>query len=175
MKTYCDRRTQKIRAAPDCVFRVVCRVGGTYGWFSPRWIWRLRGWMDRVVGGPGLRAGRRHPKELRVGDTIDFWRVDILESPKRLQLTAEMKLPGEGTLEFDLAPGDNHLLVTRLRQTAEFTPNGLWGKIYWMLLTPVHKYVFQRMISGIARVSEREEGIVLSKPRVGKNEACEAE
>ena len=143
-------------ASPDGVFRVVCRVGGDYGWFTPRWIWQLRGLMDRLAGGPGLQAGRRHPEELRVGDTVDCWRVTSMEPSRRLELHALMKLPGEGTLEFKLEPEDGKSRATRLTQTAGFRSHGMWGTTYWLVLLPVHGYVFRRMIRGIARASERE-------------------
>jgi hypothetical protein len=163
MKMHMDRRVRWVGAAPDCVFRVVCRIGGDHGWFFPRWIWQLRGWIDHLVGGPGLRAGRRHPEELRVGDSVDSWLVTAVESSKRLELRAETKLPGEGTLEFELDPEADRPLTTRLTQTASFKAHGLWGTAYWLILIPVHKYVFSQMIRGIGRESELEEATSLSK------------
>lgn len=154
--TYVDRRTRQVKASPDAVFRVMCRIGGDYGWFSPRWIWKLRGWLDRMVGGPGLRMGRRHPEELHVGDTVDCWRVAAVESSARLELHALMKLPGDGRLQFRFDTEDQPSRTTRLTQTASFKPHGIWGMTYWFVLLPVHKYVFSRMIRGIGRAAEAE-------------------
>lgn len=151
-----DRRFRSVNAPPEAVFRVVCRLGGTHGWFTPRWIWQLRGLMDLMVGGPGLRVGRRHPEEMHVGDTVDCWYVVAVEPPTRLVLHALMKLPGAGLLEFRLDPEKGPSRTTLLTQSAEFAPHGLWGTIYWMVLLPIHDFVFGRMIRGIGRAAENE-------------------
>jgi hypothetical protein len=117
------------------------------------WAWRLRGFLDRAVGGVGMRRGRRHPIELEVGEAVDFWRVETAEHGHRLKLKAEMKLPGSGWLEFrvkSLSP--EHSL---LEQTALFEPNGWWGHAYWYSLFPFHSWIFRRMIRRIALRAEK--------------------
>jgi hypothetical protein len=166
-----DRRFRSVNAPPDAVFRVICRLGGKHGWFTPRWIWRLRGLMDLAVGGPGLRAKRRHPEELRVGDTVDCWHVVAVEPATRLELHALMKLPGAGLLEFRLDPEKGPSRTTLLTQSAEFAPHGLWGTIYWMALLPIHDYVFGRMIRGIGRAAESEAAI---KPLTASHSSTES-
>jgi uncharacterized protein YndB with AHSA1/START domain len=151
-----DRRFRSVNAPPETVFRVICRLGGKHGWFTPHWVWQLRGLMDIMVGGPGLRVGRRHPEEMRVGDTVDCWHVVAVEPPARLELHTLMKLPGAGLLEFRLDPEKGPSRTTLLTQSAEFAPHGLWGTIYWMVLLPIHDYVFSRMIRGIGRAAEGE-------------------
>jgi uncharacterized protein YndB with AHSA1/START domain len=147
---FTDRRSRLVEAAPEAVWRAVVRIGGGHGWYAADWLWRLRGWMDRLVGGPGLRRGRRDPDEVGYGEAIDFWRVTGLERGRRLSLRAEMKLPGEALLEFDVAPEGSG---TRLTQTARFLPRGLAGLAYWYAVLPVHGFVFDRMIRGICRAA----------------------
>ena len=153
MKEYVDLRTRIVEASTEEVFAVVCMIGGKVGWFSPRFLWRLRGWLDRLGGGPGPTP-RRHPADLELGDPIDFWRVAAIETPHRLRLLTEMTQPGVGILEFEvtaIAPGAD---ACRLSQTATFAPSGALGHIYWFALTPIHNYIFRRMIDGIARTAE---------------------
>jgi hypothetical protein len=154
---YVDRRTRLINAPPKDVFAVVCRLGGDAGWFSPRWLWRLRGWLDRLGGGPGLTP-RRDAVTLEIGDTVDFWRVTALEPPERLRMLSEMKMPGVGILEFEMTPGDPSARSCRLCQKATFAPAGPLGHLYWFSLSPVHLWIFRRMINGIARTAEMERG-----------------
>lgn len=143
-----------IVAAPDwAVFRAVCRVGGGNGWYAARWLWRLRGAMDRLVGGPGLRRGRRNPETVRYGEALDFWRVVGLDRDRRLALRAEMKLPGEALLEFRIEP-DGARACT-LRQSALFQPRGLSGLLYWYAVLPFHHIVFRGMLNGIEREAMR--------------------
>mgnify|MGYP000376115630 CR=1 FL=1 len=132
--------------------RVIDRVwalGGSYGWPSMNWAWRVRGWLDRLVGGFGLRRGRRHPKELRAGDALDFWRVVMADrtsdpASARLILFAEMKLPGEAWLDFEITG-------TELKQTATFRPRGLLGRLYWYGILPFHLLLFPRMAGRLAK------------------------
>lgn len=143
-----DVRHLSIALPARVVFRAVCRVGGERGW-SASWLWRLRGWVDRRVGGPGLRRGRRHPNLLRYGDALDFWRVVGIEQDRSLSLRAEMKLPGQALLDFRVAPdGDSRCTLT---QTALFEPRGLAGLLYWWAVTPFHGVVFKMTLVGIRR------------------------
>jgi uncharacterized protein YbjT (DUF2867 family) len=136
-----------IKAPVWAVFRAVCKVGGEHGWYSADWLWRIRGWMDRLVGGPGLRRGRRDPESVRYGDALDFWRVVEVEKNRSLVLRAEMRLPGVAELEFRVeAVGENGC---RLRQIAKFLPRGLFGILYWYCVAPFHDVVFRGMLKGI--------------------------
>lgn len=159
MNTYVDRKVRKVEAEPQDVFRVVCGLGGETGWYSPRWLWSLRGLLDRMVGGPGLLR-RRHPEELVIGDSVDFWTVTAVAPPQELSLMALMKVPGVAVLRFEIAPVDSAPRLVRLTQTASFTPRGPLGRLYWLSLLPIHRYVFNRMIDGIAASAEerRREG-----------------
>ncbi len=149
---YADRRSLDVKAAPAAVFRAICRVGGGHGWYAADFLWRLRGFMDRLVGGPGLRRGRRHPDTVAFGDALDFWRVVAVEPEARLVLRAEMRLPGVAELEFDIAPaGDGASLLT---QVARFRPKGLFGILYWYFVLPFHAFVFRGLIRGIRRTAE---------------------
>ena len=112
------------------------------------WAWRLRGTIDRIFGGVGLRRGRRHPIDVRVGDALDFWRVESIEYPTLMRLRAEMKVPGDAWLQFEVSPGD--LGYACLSQTAFFAPKGLAGFLYWYLLYPIHSLIFSGMIDSIA-------------------------
>jgi hypothetical protein len=150
-KTFVDRRVTEIDAAPADVFRAVCRIGGGNGWYAADLLWRIRGWMDRLVGGPGLRRGRRDAEKLAFGDALDFWRVTGIEAGRRLVLRAEMKLPGEALLEFEISGRERKSVLT---QTARFIPRGLAGLIYWAAVLPFHGFVFRGMSRGIRRVAE---------------------
>jgi hypothetical protein len=142
-------------AAPDwAVYRAVCRVGGGHGWYAADWLWRLRGWMDELVGGPGLRRGRRDPEAVGYGEALDFWRVVGIERDRRLALRAEMKLPGEARLEFVIGRlGEGRCELT---QRALFAPRGLWGLLYWYAVVPLHQVVFSGMLRGIEREARRQ-------------------
>ncbi|MDH3197575.1 MAG: SDR family oxidoreductase [Candidatus Krumholzibacteria bacterium] len=154
-KVFVDRRATRVRVPPAETFGAVCRVGGKQGWYSAGWLWRLRGAIDRLAGGPGLSRGRRHPEEIRYGDALDFWRVTDIDPHRRLALRAEMKLPGDAELEFAVQPDGRG---TRLTQTARFKPRGLGGLLYWWAVLPVHHFVFQRMLGGIRRDAEKGDG-----------------
>ncbi len=148
-----DVREILINAPSRTVFRAVCRVGGGNGWYAADWLWRIRGWMDRLAGGPGLRRGRRDPEAVGFGEALDFWRVTGYEAGRRLSLRAEMKLPGEALLEFRIEPWDRAHCT--LRQIALFKPRGLFGLLYWYAVVPFHHIVFRGMLLGIEREALR--------------------
>jgi uncharacterized protein YbjT (DUF2867 family) len=129
-------------------FGEVCRLGGRRGWLYADWLWRLRGALDRLVGGPGLRRGRRDPERLAVGDLVDFWRVDAVEPERLLRLAAEMKVPGRAWLQFEVDPAPGGARITA---TAIFDPRGVAGRLYWYAVLPLHRVVFRGMLRGIAR------------------------
>lgn len=143
-----DSRTIRVDAAPAVAFTVIERLGGATGWYRVDGLWRLRGLLDLLVGGVGLRRGRRDPRHLVVGDALDFWRVEAIEPGRLLRLAAEMRLPGRAWLTFEVAPDGRGALI---RQTALFDPAGLAGLAYWYALYPLHAVVFARLLDGIAR------------------------
>lgn len=147
-----DSREAYAKARPDQAFAPIQRIGGANGWYYADWLWRLRGLLDRLVGGVGMGRGRRNPESLRIGDVVDCWRVESFDPPSRLTLVAEMKLPGRAWLQFDVEPEGTG---SRIRQTATYDPVGLSGTFYWYLLYPVHKLVFAGMLRNIVRVAER--------------------
>lgn len=143
-----ERRSVYVDRPPADVFDSFTSLGGDRGWLVWNRAWRLRGFLDKLSGGPGLRRGRRHPRELLPGETVDFWRVEEVARPHLLRLRAEMKLPGKAWLEWSTLPeGDG----TRLVQNALFAPTGLWGTLYWHSLYPLHKLIFDDLIKAIAR------------------------
>lgn len=148
-----DVRTAHAAAPPEMVHRAAASLGGERGWLVWDWAWWVRGLVDRLVGGPGLRRGRRHPRELEVGESVDFWRVDAVEPGRLLRLRAEMRLPGEAWLQWETLPFDGG---THLVQTAIFLPVGLAGTLYWWLLFPAHAVMFGRLARAVARLGERE-------------------
>ncbi len=154
-KVFVDRRTICIEAPASAVFQAICRVGGGHGWYAADWLWRLRGLLDRLVGGPGLRRGRRDPQLLAYGEALDFWRVTRVEPDRRIELHAEMKLPGVATLTFEIEPDAAHPGGTLMHQTARFRPRGLAGLLYWYSVLPLHGIVFRGMLAGIRRAAER--------------------
>jgi uncharacterized protein YbjT (DUF2867 family) len=147
---FVERRRAETDAPPEALFRVFSGLGGARGWLCCDLLWRARGILDRVVGGVGLRRGRRDPDAVRVGDALDFWRVEAVEPGRSMRLRAEMKLPGRAWLEFDAAPRAGGGSV--LTQTAYFGPKGLTGLLYWHVLRPVHAVVFSMLVR---RVAER--------------------
>lgn len=150
--TFRDARSMEVRANAVQTFRAACRIGGGQGYYAADWLWRLRGVMDRLVGGPGLRRGRKNPEHVSYGEALDFWRVTGLETGRLLELRAEMKVPGVATLTFEFEPIDQHR--SRLVQTARFKPKGLVGLLYWWSVKPLHQVVFNGMMRGIARSAE---------------------
>lgn len=147
-----DARTARVSAPASDSFRAACRIGGERGYHGADWMWRLRGVLDRLVGGPGLRRGRRDPERLSFGETLDFWRVTAYEPDRRLELRAEMRLPGEATLAFDIEPMSEN--ASELTLTARFKPKGLLGLIYWHSVLPLHGLVFRSMLRGLAADAE---------------------
>ena len=143
-----DSRTVGVAAPPAVVFGVIQRIGGDTGWYAWNGLWRLRGFLDLLAGGVGLRRGRPSPTTLRIGDTLDFWRVEAIEPNHHLRLAAEMRLPGRAWLEFEVTGTGER---STLRQTATFDPVGLAGRMYWYVLYPVHQLVFRDMLRAIAR------------------------
>jgi hypothetical protein len=150
-----DSRRIALKRPPPEVFAPIKGIGGRTGWYSPSWLWRLRGVLDLFVGGAGMRRGRRHPERLAVGDTVDFWRVEAYEENRLLRLSAEMKLPGRAWLQFEVEPVGTGSVLT---QTSIFDPVGLPGLIYWYLLWPAHSLIFSRMLRGVARASRMAPG-----------------
>jgi hypothetical protein len=147
-----DVRERTVDASPEVVHRVTMGIGGQRGWYSGEWLWEMRGLIDKIIGGPGMRRGRRDPDLLRVGDAVDFWRVEAIEPGALLRLRAEMRLPGVASLEWRTEPiaADGDVQRCRLVQTATFVPRGLWGRAYWYGVAPFHTFVFPGLIDGIA-------------------------
>jgi uncharacterized protein YbjT (DUF2867 family) len=141
-----DAHTIKVERPPSAVFAIIKRLGGDTGWLYGNWLWKVRGWLDLLVGGVGLRRGRRDPHELRVGDPLDFWRVEAIEPDKLLRLAAEMKLPGRAWLQFEVERAPEGCII---HQTAIFDPLGLGGLIYWYALYPIHRLMFKGMLRAI--------------------------
>lgn len=150
-----DTREVSIPVSPDIAFKPIQQIGGNAGWYEYNWLWRLRGFLDILAGGVGVRRGRRSATNLRIGDTLDFWRVEAFEPNKKLRLVAEMKLPGRAWLEFEVK-GDSS--SSTVRQTAIFDPVGFMGKAYWYALYPLHHLVFNGMLRGIAKAALGEPG-----------------
>jgi Protein of unknown function (DUF2867) len=146
-----DKREMRVKASAAAVFRAILLLGGEHGWYSSKWLWEIRGWMDRLVGGPGLRRGRMNPNRLEYGDVLDFWRVVGIERDKSLVLRAEMKLPGVAVLEFLIEPKGHG--ECELTQLARFRPKGLLGILYWYGVLPFHHLVFTGMLRGIANAA----------------------
>ena len=153
-------RVAHVASKPEKAFAPIQRTGGTAGWYADDWFWRLRGLLDTLRGGVGLRRGRRDPRVLRVGDTVDFWRVERFEPQRLVLLTAEMKIPGRLWLQFEVDP-DNH--DSLIRQTTIFEPAGYLGLAYWYLLYPVLHRVFGRMLRGIGRAAQSDNAPTISK------------
>jgi hypothetical protein len=141
-----DRRRRRVGASPEKVFEAICALGGEEGWPAGNALWQLRGFLDRLAGGVGMRRGRRHPRELRVGDPLDFWRVEALEAPHLLRLRAEMKLPGRAWLQFEVRPDPEG---SRVEQTAFFEPRGVLGYAYWYSVLPLHRFVFPGLVGAL--------------------------
>lgn len=143
-----DSRSRSVPAAPERAFAPVRRIGGKTGWYYGDGLWQLRGLLDLLVGGVGLRRGRRDPETPTVGSTLDFWRVEAYEPDRLLRLRAEMRLPGRAWLQFEVDGDERESVIS---QTALFDPSGLAGLAYWYALLPIHGFVFRGMLAGIAR------------------------
>lgn len=152
-RRYVDRRTMDVPCSPASAFEAISCIGGAKGWYAFTWLWSLRGLLDQMVGGVGSRRARRDPVCVIPGDTLGFWRVEALETDRRLLLVAEMRAPGRGWLQFELIPSTDG--QTRIVQTAMWDPVGIYGRLYWQVLRPLHAVVFRGMIRGIARESVR--------------------
>ena len=147
-----DSRTASVDVDSTQAFAPIRRIGGQTGWYYGNWLWRIRGFLDLLVGGVGVRRGRRDPKNIRVGDALDFWRVEKFETARLLRLRAEMKVPGRAWLEFEVT---DHGPSSTIRQTAIFDPVGLLGLAYWYALYPLHYFIFAGMLRNIARAAEQ--------------------
>ena len=150
---YTDQRERTVPVPPARVWQVVEGVGGDHGWYSFPLAWAMRGWLDRLVGGVGLRRGRRDAAHLRVGDSLDFWRVEEIDHGRLLRLRAEMRLPGLAWLEMRVEPAGHG--GTRYQQRALFHPHGLLGHLYWRSISPFHALVFGGMARNITRAAAR--------------------
>jgi hypothetical protein len=159
-------RVLHVNAATAEAFEPIQRIGGQTGWYAANWFWRARGLIDTLRGGVGLRRGRRDPRDLRVADTVDFWRVEAIDPTRRLRLAAEMKVPGRLWLQFEVDPGPDGRV--HIRQTTEFDPAGYIGLVYWYLLCPVHHLVFTGMLRGIGRAVRRPRSSHLGRKTAGR-------
>jgi uncharacterized protein YbjT (DUF2867 family) len=151
---FIDHRSLPVQASPQEIFRVLAGLGGSRGWPFANGLWQARGWLDSLLGGPGLR-GRSHPDRLHPGDVLDYYRVETAEDGRLLRLHSELKAPGEGWMEWLLRPAEGGCQVS---QTAYFAPRGLAGCLYWYLLKPVHTRVFRGLIEAVARRAEAGPG-----------------
>jgi hypothetical protein len=153
-----DSRSIVIDATPAEAFAPIRRIGGSSGWYFGNLLWNARGWFDRWLGGVGMSGGRRDPEDCHVGDRIDGWRVEAYEPNRRLRLSANLKMPGRGWLEFEVVPVDDGRR-TLIRQTATFDPRGLLGQAYWYAILPVHEVIFRGLLQRIAaRALQRDKG-----------------
>ena len=159
-----DSREILVDGSTELAFRPIRRIGGATGWYFGDWLWQVRGFLDLLLGGVGVRRGRRDPEMLQVGDALDFWRVETFELNKRLILAAEMKLPGRAWLEYTV---EYKGAGTLIRQTAIFDPIGVAGLLYWYLLYPVHKLMFGKMLHAIAAAC-RDEKLRSPSPQLAK-------
>jgi uncharacterized protein YbjT (DUF2867 family) len=158
---FLERRQKLVDLPAETIYRAYTGIGGERGWMYMDWAWEIRGWMDKAIGGVGLRRGRRHPDDVRVGESLDFWRVQELKPGRQMRLLAEMKVPGKAWLEFQSIPQENG--KTLLTTTAYFDPHGLPGFLYWYAMWPFHKFIFDGMTREIAkRAQEIAESQVLS-------------
>lgn len=146
-----DEKATTSSARADALFATVTGIGGDRGWYVAPLLWGIRGWADKVLGGVGMRRGRRHPDQLWVGDALDFWRVEAIEPPRLVRLRAEMRLPGDAWLEWHIEPLDEG---SRLSQRAIFSPRGLTGRAYWYALLPFHALVFGRLAGRLAAAAQ---------------------
>jgi hypothetical protein len=147
---YEDRREMVTTAEAEQVFATVAGVGGTRGWYVANRLWHIRGLIDKLIGGVGMRRGRRHPDQLRVGDALDFFRVEAYEPPSLLRLRAEMKVPGDAWLEWRITTSGDR---TTLHQLARFHPRRIAGRLYWWILLPIHKVMFRLLAERLVDAS----------------------
>jgi len=148
-----DKRTVRSTATPSDLFWAVSRIGGEVGYYTMNWTWIIRGWFDKLIGGVGLRRGRRDPEELRPGEALDFFRVAEVDPDRgKLLLRAEMKVPGTAWLGWSVQPIEDG---SELIQSALFAPRGLPGRLYWYSLLPIHSAIFKRMARKITEAAEQ--------------------
>jgi uncharacterized protein YbjT (DUF2867 family) len=145
---FVDARQVYVPVDAARAFAPIAGIGGEHGWYFATWLWRLRGAVDLLTGGVGMRRGRRHPDALMVGDTLDFWRVESYQPGRQVRLAAEMRVPGRAWLQFEVVPDAGGVIV---HQTAVFEPLGLPGLLYWYVLVPVHAVMFRGLLRAIAR------------------------
>jgi hypothetical protein len=155
---FIEQRVRLVDSNPTTVYQTFAALGGEIGWLHWNSLWRLRALLDRLTGGVGYRHGRRHPSELRVGDPVDFWRVEAIKPDKLLRLRAEMRLPGRGWLQFEVNQ-DESSNRSKLVQTAYFAPKGLFGLVYWYALYFLHKRIFDGMIAKVCAMSEKRDDL----------------
>ena len=146
-----DERSRLSSLGPEVIFAELSTIGGEKGWYSGEWLWKIRGVSDQLIGGPGMRRGRK--KELHVGDALDFWRIEQVDYPTTLRLRAEMRLPGEAWLTWNLETTPSGTVV---HQSATFRPRGLFGRLYWALVWPFHGFIFPSMLKGILSAAEEK-------------------
>ena len=156
---YEDRRESETTADPLSLWEVIESIGGEHGWYSFPLAWSVRGWADRILGGVGLRRGRRDPRRLHVGEALDWWRVEQLDRPRTLRLRAEMRLPGRAWLELSVEPTATG---SRYRQVATFEPHGLAGQLYWRAISPFHSVIFGGMARNITNAAVRQHEVATS-------------
>ena len=157
-----DSRTVQVSVSPALAFAPIQRIGGSNGWYFANFLWQVRGFFDLLVGGVGLRRGRRDPHSLAVGDALDFWRVESFEPNRRLNLVAEMKVPGRAWLQFEVEP---NIRGSVIRQTAIFDPAGLAGLLYWYTLYPMHSCIFNGMLHEIAAMRSASQTQLRPQPK----------
>ncbi len=154
-------RTVETDASPESLFKSFTSIGGDNGWLAWNWAWKLRGWLDSLVGGPGLKRGRRHPTEVQIGEALDFWRVEDLKENSYMLLRAEMRLPGKAWLKFEVIPRSGK---TQLVQTALYAPKGLPGLLYWYASYPAHYFLFDQMANRIVQGAKAFETDISKMP-----------
>ncbi|NWF69185.1 MAG: SDR family oxidoreductase [Chloroflexi bacterium] len=147
-----ERRVRQVNAPPAAIYQTFTSLGGETGWLYLNFLWHLRGWMDRIVGGPGYRRGRPQREALRIGDAVDFWRVEAIEPDHMLRLRAEMKLPGKGWLQFQVEQTQDG--SSQLVQTAYFAPHGLFGYVYWYAIFFLHRLIFDGLVNRVVSAAE---------------------
>ncbi|MAT39098.1 MAG: NAD(P)-dependent oxidoreductase [Ectothiorhodospiraceae bacterium] len=150
-----NEQVLEVSAPAQRVYDVVSSIGGKNGWYYATWLWKIRGWMDQLLGGVGMRRGRRHPTDLQEGEPLDFWRVEMVDAGRSIRLRAEMRVWGKAWLQFTVEPqGDN---ATTLSQTAYYYPKGVTGLLYWYAVYPLHWFVFRGMVKAIGKQAERSQ------------------
>jgi len=162
-----DHRHATVDVTPERAFAAIERIGGPHGWYGHQWLWQLRGWIDRILGGPGMGRGRRDPDRLVAGEVLDCWRVEACDPPRRIRLVAEMLLPGRGWLEYEVVrrdPGPTHGGMVTIHQTAVFDPRGLGGLAYWYAIWPLHELIFGGMLAGIVARARTQQGGPIDAP-----------